>query len=621
MYLLKYRWNRLTRNAWRNRQELIAARFHTRRDLLKLGLLTGAGYLLAKNGLSTRAYGAEAVVSPPTTPFTEALPIMRVKQPVAALNPTPQVIPNWAAREGRTRPHQAIIPFGQSARPFAPARLFEVVQQAANVSVSLQLPTQHLWGFDGIVPGPTYHVRYGEDILVRNRNELPSDNGGFGIQQVSTHLHNSHTPSESDGFPGDYFPNPENPNIANATFYDQHYPNMLAGFSVSPTGPNGDINESLSTLWYHDHRVAFTAQNVYKGLAGFYLAFNQFDTGDETTGFHLPGVREGDFYTNIKYDIPLMLADRLFDQDGAMFFDLFETDGIIGDKFLVNGKIQPYLDVEPRRYRFRILDGGPSRFYQLFLTDQGSNTSIPFWHICNDGNLLPKPLKVTSIALGVAERGDIVIDFSNWAGSELYFENRLLQSDGKGPDANVGDPLSLAPAGQGHFILKFRVASGSATDNSVNFETNPNVQFYTLPSRPLPRITRTLRFERELQTWMVNGKAFPDAADVVHFRVRKNSAEQWNLQNNSGGWMHPIHIHFEEFRMLTRNGVTIGPGNVEYSRKDVLRLQHAELNSVFFRFRDYEGRYPIHCHNTIHEDHAMMMRWDIDATGDTKTTP
>jgi FtsP/CotA-like multicopper oxidase with cupredoxin domain len=625
MYLLKHRWSRLTRNAWRNRQELIAAGMISRRDLLKLGLLSGAGYLLAKHGLSTRAH-AHDMVSPPTRAFVDPLPIMPVKQPVpngaAGLYPYPTVQPNNAGGEGRTRAHQLYTTYA-SRFAWPPPKVFEVRQREALAYVSPDLPQQRLWGFDGVVPGPTYHARYGEPILVRNRNELPADNGGFGIQQVSTHMHNGHTPSESDGFPGDYFPNPENPAIANAAFYDHNYPNVLAGFSVAPTAPNGDINESLSTLWYHDHRVAFTAQNVYKGLAGFYLLFNQYDTGEETTGFHLPGVRDpNDFYAPVKYDIPLMLGDRLFDaESGALFFDLFNTDGILGDKFLVNGKIQPYLEVEPRRYRFRVLDGGPSRFYQLFLTDQAANTAIPFWHLANDGNLLPKPIKVTSVAIAVAEREDIVIDFSQWAGQTLYLENRLNQSDGKGPDANVGAPLSLAPPGQGQFILQFRVGTAAVDDASVDFETNPNVQHYTLPARPLPRLTRTFNFERELQTWMVNGKAFPDAADVVHFRVKKNSAEQWNIRNSSGGWMHPIHIHFEEFRMLTRNGMTIGPGNVEYSRKDVLRLQHGELNSVFFRFRDFEGRYPIHCHNTIHEDHAMMMRWDIDATGDVNREP
>ena len=623
MHLLKYRWTRLARNAWRNRQEIIAARL-SRRDMLKLGLLSGAGYLLAKHGLSTRAHAE--IYSPPTRAFLDPLPIMPVKRPlangVADLTPYPTIAPNNAGGEGRTRPHQAFTSY-PSKFPWPPSRVYEVRQREAMCEVSQDLPPQRLWGFDGMVPGPTYYAKYGEQILVRNRNELPADNGGFGIQQVSTHLHNAHNPSESDGFPGDYFPDPQRPAIANATFYDQHYPNVLAGFSVAPTAPNGDLNESLSTLWYHDHRVGFTAQNVYKGLAGFYILYNHLDTGDETTGFRLPGVRDSnDFYAPVKYDIPLILTDRLFDvESGAMFFDLFNTDGIIGDKFLVNGKLQPYLEVEPRRYRFRVLDGGPSRFYQLFLTDQDLSTTIPFWQVSNDGNLLPKPLKVQSLTLSVAERADIVIDFSQWAGKTLYLENRLNQQDGKGPYANVGTPTAMLPAGQGNFILQFRVGTGAVDDRSADLETTPTVAYYTLPSRPLPRISRSFRFERELSSWVVNGKTFPDSADVVHFRVRKNSAEQWTIWNTSGGWMHPIHVHFEEFRMISRNGVAIGPGNVEYSRKDVMRLQHGESNVAAWRFRDFEGRYVIHCHNTLHEDHAMMMRFDIDATGDTKQIP
>src|SRR5229473_747819 len=122
------------------------------------------------------------------------------------------------------------------------------------------------------------------------------------------------------------------------------------------------INEALSTLWYHDHRVDFTAQNTYKGLVGFYCLFNQFDTGDETTGFHLPSFPQ--------FDIPLAFADKVYDPTtGVLAFDLFNLDGILGDKFLVNGKIQPFFEVQPRRYRFRLLDTGPSRFYEFFLTN------------------------------------------------------------------------------------------------------------------------------------------------------------------------------------------------------------------------------------------------------------
>src|SRR5207237_2820506 len=153
-----------------------------------------------------------------------------------------------------------------------------------------------------------------------------------GLNSVSTHLHNSHTPSESDGFPCDFF--------SAGQYYDQYYPNALAGFNSTHIATHGDINESLSTLWYHDHRENFTSQNVYKGLLGFYLLFNDKDTGDETTGFRLPS---GEF------DIPLLVADKVFDDNGLLFFDLFNLDGVLGDKFVVNGKIQPFLQVHPRR--------------------------------------------------------------------------------------------------------------------------------------------------------------------------------------------------------------------------------------------------------------------------------
>jgi len=625
MYLLKYGWSSITRNAWRNRQELISAGLTSRRDLMKLGLLTSAGYLIAKHGLSSRVANAKDMESPATRAFVDPLPIMPIKRPLANgandLFPRPTIEPNNAGGEGRTRRHQAFVNY-PGKFPFPPQKVYEIRQREALVYVSPDLPRQRLWGFDGMVPGPTYHALYGEQVLVRNRNELPANNGGFGIQQVTTHLHNAHTPSESDGFPFDFFPNPRKPAIANAKFYDQHYPNVLAGFA-STHPPDGDINESLATLWYHDHRVAFTAQNVYKGLAGFYLLFNQYDTGDETRGFRLPGVRNSsDFYANVQYDIPLFLTDQLFNEStGQLFFDLFERDGILGDKFLVNGKIQPYLVVKPRRYRFRILDGGPSRFYQLFLTDKAANTSIPFRQIANDGNLLPRPIKVTSTVISVAERMDIVIDFKPWAGKTLYLENRLRQDDGRGPEANVGRSGSLVAPGKGNFILQFRVDTGAVVDNSVDFETNPNVQFYALPARETPRVKRKFRFERENGLWAINDKFFPEDDTTVNFRVKQNTAEQWSFEQEEDEWMHPIHVHLEEHQMLTRNGVVIGPGNVEYSRMDINRLQHNELNIIFMRFRDFEGRYPIHCHNTLHEDHAMMLRFDIDQTGDTRRKP
>src|SRR5262249_21559779 len=328
------------------------------------------------------------------------------------------------------------------------------------------LPLQTLWGFSiGTpdksgpisVPGPLYVANYGQPVLVRNFNALPpkSQNGGFGLPSVSTHLHNGHTPSESDGNPIDFF------QIGH--FSDQPYPNALAGFSTQPFAPTGDINEALSTLWYHDHRVDFTSQNVYKGLLGFYLLFNQFDTGDEGTGFHLPSFPQ--------FDIPLAFADKVYDPtSGLLAFDLFSLDGIIGDKFLVNGKIQPFLQVQPRRYRFRLLDTGPSRFFEFFLTDLTNKSAHNlFWVIANDGNLLPKPVQVESVRIGVAERVDIIIDFAPFAGKTIYLENRLNQVNGQGPVVpEVCGGSDILGAGTGNLLLQFQVGSTPVTDGSAN---------------------------------------------------------------------------------------------------------------------------------------------------------
>jgi FtsP/CotA-like multicopper oxidase with cupredoxin domain len=586
------------RNAARNRREIIAARL-SRRDLIKAGLLTSAGYLIQKNGLSARAQfgggggfgdcdrrwwdgsgGNGTPVSPPTTPFVEPMPIPPIAQTVAALNPAPTVAPNTAAGEQRTRNHQALT-------TLPPVKFYEVHQRDQLISMHPDLPLQRLWTFNGTVPGQTYVARYGEPILVRNFNNLPNDNGGFGLQSVSTHLHNGHTPSESDGFPCDFF--------GQTKWYDQHYPNVLAGFASSHP-PTGDIRESMSTLWYHDHRVDFTAQNVYKGLAGFYLLFNQFDTGDETTGFRLPS------FPN--FDIPMMFNDKNFDpDDGLLAFDLANRDGILGDKFLVNGKIQPFFEVKRRRYRFRWLNAGPSRFYRFYLT-KSNLSNHPFWVISNDGNLLRNPVQTTTgLMIAVAERMDVIVDFSSFApGSIIHLENRLEQCDGAGPTNNI------LPAGQGNKVLEFRVVSDAVNDQSVNPATNPT--FYEVPTRVTERITRCFKFDRDNGQWVINNKLFD--CNEVRFRVKRNTAEIWELEGGFN-WSHPIHIHFEEHQVLERNRNQ--PILIERGRKDVIRLGENDDVKIYFRFRDFVGRYPMHCHNTIHEDHAMMLRFDIDDVG------
>ncbi|HEY6352079.1 MAG TPA: multicopper oxidase domain-containing protein [Candidatus Angelobacter sp.] len=662
--------------AAKNRRELIAAGLTSRRALLKMGLLGAGGMLVAKSGLSARAQSTQTVLgkkvqtdkppssgsnnspgtnencvpgnqmaSPPTTPFTQPLPIMPVAQTVPSLTPTPTEAPNFSVTgEVRAAPFQA--PLIDPVRfPVVPKTLYDIHQRSFthNFVTTGELPLQTIWGFDDGTgtrsPGPTYKAHYGTPQLVRNHNDLPNimqmNNKGFGMPSVSTHLHNAHTPSESDGNPCDFYPA--------GHFCDQYYPNVLAGFNSNFQSTNGDIRESLSTLWYHDHRVDFTSQNVYKGLAGFYLLFNDHDTGDESTGFHLPSFPQ--------FDIPLMFNDKVFDPtDGTLVFDLFNLDGILGDKFLVNGVIQPFFEVSPRRYRFRLLDAGPSRFYEFFLTgniDGTSPTTNPFHLIATDGNLIPNPVQVTSVRIGVAERVDIIIDFSKFAyGSTLYLENRLLQLNGQGPVAvdsqqfaqnsnNTECALALEiktgagairPAGKGDQILQFRITGATVADNSMDpavaevaFNTTGAVTFYQLPpTTGSPRVVRTFKFDRLNGQWTVNGQ-FMDC-NTFRFTVQQNTIEHWILTNLTGDWSHPVHIHLEEHQILNRNRK---PATVatDLGRKDVTQLHPNERVELFFQFRDWVGKYPIHCHNVVHEDHAMMALWQVQPNGDTVLVP
>jgi len=638
------RWKEMYQ-AFKNRQELVAAGF-TRRDLMRMGLIGSTGMLIAKSGLSSRVYaswgsgscrtgttGCGNCASPPTTPWTMDMPIPPVKQATTLsglTGPAPTIAPNSTlnpatglAYEGRTRAHQSPIGSHPSL-PFPAIEVYQVVQKPASVVMSNQLPAQTLWTYDGISPGPTYAAQYGTPILIRNYNQLPSANGGFGLNSVSTHLHNGHNPSESDGFPCDYF--------AAGQYYDQYYPNQLAGFLSTHQATNGDINEAMSSLWYHDHREGFTAQNVYKGLVGHYLLFNDYDTGNEGTGFRLPS------FPN--YDIPMMFADRCFDaQTGQLAFDTFNIDGILGDKFMVNGVIQPVLHVHPRRYRFRWTNTGPSRFLQVYLTDLNNlSAPQPFWQISNDGNLLPHPVQVPAVALGVAERADVIIDFAQYAGRTLYLENRLIQPNGQG-----GPTGSVTSAGNGYLMLRIVVDLPAVADNSA--VPSASTSYYALPSvSATPRVTRNFNFDQDRNgQWTINGRLF--SCNTPRFNVQLNSLEQWNLANG-WNWSHPIHVHMEEHQVIKgapglygsstddssnysrwssqycwSGCTTNGASGVNLSRKDTVRLVPKANATIKMRFRDWQGRYAMHCHNVIHEDHAMMVRFDIAPTGDTNSNP
>lgn len=522
--------------------------------------------------------------APATPPFMVALPIPQVKQPKSSLSPEPG---KYAHEDEAGRlPHQAWD-------RYPPRKFYELRVRQAKHSFHPHLPEQDIWGYDGLLPGPTFVASYGEPILVRIDNDLPENATGFGSPEISTHVHNAHTPSESDGFPGDYYSRTKyGPTLTRAgKFKDHHYPNKLSNSADFPDS-DGDPEGALGTLWYHDHRMEFTGPNVYKGLAGFYLVFDNIDTGnerDERPGaLCLPsGVG--------KYDIPLLFQDKTFDSGGYLYFNQFDPEGIVGDKFCVNGKIQPYFSVERRKYRFRALNGSSLRFYQFYLVHEGVYQK--FHHIANDGNLLTAPLLTDRLRLATAERGDIVIDFSKFPlGSKVYLVNRLEHLDGRGPTGRLLTP--------GTRILRFDVDADPAEEDLSRV---PDV-LRPLRAPVVPANTRVRRwdFDRENDLWTVNGRLFNVNRPAATIKLGVD--EVWELRGK-GSWSHPVHIHFEEARILTRNGLKPPPH--ERGRKDVFELRPGEVVRILICFEDFPGKYLMHCHNTIHEDHHMMVRFDV----------
>ena len=540
----------------------------TRRDLLKYGIsaatLSGFAPRLARGD-----DGGGPRTPFVTTPFIQELPLPLVKSPFSTGANCVAGLPTAGVKAGPGA-HQF---FDQPG--CAPTLAYTVDVREALHQFHPDMPATKIFGYDGTFPGPTFRARYGEPILVRFFNNLPKDHVGFGIPSITTHLHNGHTASESDGYPGNFHDS--------GTYWDNHYPNVLNGFSKDPQETN--TADCMNTLWYHDHRLDFTAQNVYAGLAGFYLLFDDSDCGDETNGNGLQ-LPSGEF------DVPMVFGDKVFDADGQAVFDFFNLDGILGDKYTINGAIQPFMNVKPRKYRFRFLDAGPSRFYALALSD-----ATQMIQIANDGNLLAAPIARSVVTIGVAERHDVIIDFSKYlVGDRVYLMNRAEQTDGRGPTGKLltpGDPL-----------VEFRVTSFDRTDVSQIPST-----LRTPPPKDLTQVVarRSWEFNRGNGQWTVNGKIFNN--DEVRAHVKCNTREIWTLKNGGGGWSHPIHIHYEEFRMLSRNG---GAPLAFEDRKDIAVLGPGEEVEVFFNFRDFQGPYVMHCHNVVHEDHAMMIRFDVE---------
>ena len=455
-----------------------------------------------------------------------------------------------------------VPPVLQPVRTDATTDYYELAQMQASAEILPGLRTD-IWGYNGITPGPTIRARRDRPTVVRQINRLPDVHPTLRYTPyTSTHLHGSPSLPQYDGYASDI----TNP----GQFKDYRYPNT----------------HEASSLWYHDHAVHITAPNAYMGLAAFYLLSDEVEDA-------LP-IPHG------RYDVPVAIRDAMFTKSGQLIFDDRGESSVFGDVILVNGRPWPAMQVERRKYRFRLLNASVSRSYRWALS-----TGDPFTIIATDGGLMPAPQQTATFRHGAAERYSIVIDFAKYrVGQRIVLRNLSL------PDNIDFDTTDVAMA--------FDVVADATdtSDNEVPAELNPDNPVMQLePS--MARRTRRLDFERQGGEWTVNGMTWED---VVNSGFRdviadpgQDDVEIWELRNRSGGWFHPVHIHLIDFRMLDRNGRP--PLDYELGPKDTAYVGENETVRVIARFGPHRGRYMLHCHNLTHEDHDMMFQFEVGAAG------
>lgn len=472
----------------------------------------------------------------------------------------------------RSRERRSSAVHGAVNAPYYPIRIHEVEGRFHR-----DLPPSRMWSYGESSAPVLFEVQSGEGILIDWINDLPQqhlftlDPPRDGMKpgpptRVVTHVHGARVPSISDGYPDDWFV-PGDHKLC-------YYPNR----------------QEAAALWVHDHAMGVNRFNIFAGLMGWYLIRDEVEQK-----LNLPGGR---------YELPLLLYDRSFDRNGQLYYPNPPDEGAwdqeyLGDAMVVNGKVRPYHEVEPRRYRLRITNTANSRFFSLSLSNgQG------FHMIGSDQGLLAEAVKMDRLVIAPAERADLIVDFSPARG-----QNIVLQSDG----------LDL---------MQFRVGKDAVEDSS------------RLPGmlRPIERIadqravrTRILtldEFDNENGMAMVMLLNRKHWRDPVTEQARLNSVEVWSLANLTQD-THPIHLHMVRFQILDRRnfsvddaladdtqplrytGPALEPAVHEMGWKDVVQCPPGMVTRIVVPFQGYSGRYVWHCHILEHEANDMMRPYDV----------
>jgi spore coat protein A len=499
-----------------------------------------------------------------------------------------------------------------------------------------------VWGYNGTYPGPTFEATTGQPVKARFANNLvdslgnplphllPLDttvhcgNDQFGnptfcrpFVRTVAHLHGGHVPDHSDGNPEAWFSAgwAEKGLRWSRKIYD--YPN----------------DQEAATLWYHDHALGTTRLNVYAGLAGFYLLRDSLERS----------LQNQHYLPKYPYEIPMVIQDRAFYIDGSLAYpkdpwlDAYGNPASLdpltgqpvpsiqpeffGDFVLVNGMTWPVLDVEPRVYRFRILNGSGARFYDLRLSIvSGTTTKPPMYQIGSDGGFLDAPVALSHLILAPGERADVLVDFSQSQGMILNFTNTA------NAPYPYGDPPVPDTTGK---ILQMRVINplGTRPDTVIptTLRTVPIPDLVATPGVPDREVVlaeTTDGIDRVLPLLGTNqlGRLMWD--DPVTETPKLGTTERWTIINDTVD-THPVHLHLVQFQVINResfdmiayrpghpltlhlSGIREAPAQNEKGWKDTVRAPTGMVTRVIAKF-DLAGLYVWHCHILEHEDNEMM---------------
>jgi FtsP/CotA-like multicopper oxidase with cupredoxin domain len=457
-----------------------------------------------------------------------------------------------------------------------------LVAKEALVQVLPGTPTR-MWTFNGVFPGPVIRRPSGKPVRVTVKHRLPASAGTLTI-----HHHGAHATPSEDG-------QPEVNVIKPGGQRTYTYGLMEDG-----------VPERAAFQWYHDHSHFRTTRNVWRGLAGMFIIEDAVDSA-------LP-LPKGAF------DIPLLLTERSFEPGTNQLVEDFVTytgdplspappgagggyppnDDLFGAHLLVNGTERPYLDVQPRKYRFRLLNASPFRPYNLSLSDGRALTQI-----ATESGLIPRPLSRKEILFGPGERVEVVIDFAPSAGKSIVLRTGHLSAPGPVPATGpgVGD------------LMEFRVSRRSVRDRAkVPAALRPLPAWVRQASSSVDRVW-AFGVGVDAQgraAWTINGQAFDHKRVDAHPEL--GAIETWMLVNTSPtATSHYIHIHDVDWKVLSRNGSPPPVG--EDALKETFRLDPGEVVVVAGKFSDHLGHYMLHCHMLAHEDHGMMTVFEVVPRG------